>query len=138
MSKLLERLKDASRSGVYRTSSPGPVLEVVPGSGIEVARIDPRERPLFDAIGEALQFPDWFGRNWDALEDCLTDLSWCQADGHVFVFESFTPDDDLGVLIDVLASCAEFWAARDRSFFALFIDPDRSLALADLFREVDA
>jgi hypothetical protein len=135
MSKLLERLKDASRSGVYRTSSPGPVLEVVPGSGIEVARIDPRERPLFDAIGEALQFPDWFGRNWDALEDCLTDLSWRKAQGHVLLFESFAQGDELGVLIDVLGAAAQFWRQRRRPFFAVFVDPGRKLSLPDLYRE---
>jgi RNAse (barnase) inhibitor barstar len=25
---------------------------------------------------ESLEFPDWFGHNWDALADCLTDLTW--------------------------------------------------------------
>ena len=135
MSKLLERLKDASRSGVYRTSGPGPILEAVPGSGIEVARIDPGKRPLFEAIAEALQFPEWFGRNWDALEDCLTDLSWRKAEGHVLLFESFAEGDELGVLIDVLGAAAEFWAQRRRPFFAVFVDPGRKLSLPDLYRE---
>jgi RNAse (barnase) inhibitor barstar len=39
-----------------------------------------------DAIGAALSFPAWYGRNLDALFDCLTDLSW-QPDGeHVLVW----------------------------------------------------
>ncbi|MFF8377703.1 barstar family protein [Streptomyces sp. NPDC015661] len=29
---------------------------------------------LMDRCAEALALPDWFGRNWDALADCLTDL----------------------------------------------------------------
>lgn len=29
-----------------------------------------------DAIGAALSFPAWYGRNLDALYDCLVDLSW--------------------------------------------------------------
>jgi len=28
-----------------------------------------------EAIGVALGFPTWYGRNLDALHDCLTDLS---------------------------------------------------------------
>jgi RNAse (barnase) inhibitor barstar len=39
-----------------------------------------------DAIGAALSFPEWYGRNLDALYDCLIDLSW-QSDGeHVLVW----------------------------------------------------
>ncbi|MFJ7988011.1 barstar family protein [Streptomyces sp. NPDC096351] len=29
---------------------------------------------LMDRCAAALALPDWFGRNWDALADCLTDL----------------------------------------------------------------
>lgn len=29
---------------------------------------------LFDALAEQLELPDFFGRNWDALLDCLRDL----------------------------------------------------------------
>lgn len=28
---------------------------------------------LFDALAEALSFPEYFGRNWDAVADCLSD-----------------------------------------------------------------
>ena len=29
--------------------------------------------PLFDFVSDALAFPDYWGRNWDALNDMLTD-----------------------------------------------------------------
>lgn len=29
---------------------------------------------LHGALAEALSFPDWYGKNLDALYDCLTDL----------------------------------------------------------------
>ncbi|MFC9593645.1 barstar family protein [Streptomyces sp. NPDC056944] len=29
---------------------------------------------LMDRCAGTLALPDWFGRNWDALADCLTDL----------------------------------------------------------------
>ena len=141
MGKLTERLKDASRSGVYRTTRADVVEDAVRGTRFNYARIALKgartKDELLAAIAHALGFPEWFGGNWDALEDCLTDLSWREADGHVFVFEAFQDvvPDDLGILIDILSSSAEFWAARGRSFFAVLIDPDRALGLADLYRE---
>jgi RNAse (barnase) inhibitor barstar len=39
-----------------------------------------------DAIAAVLSFPDYFGRNLDALRDCLTDLSWLPAGEHVLVW----------------------------------------------------
>lgn len=39
-----------------------------------------------DAIATALSFPDWFGRNLDALYDCLTDLSWLPGGEHVLIW----------------------------------------------------
>ena len=47
----------------------------------------------------------------------------------------FLPAEDLGVLIDVMLSAAEFWAGRGKPFFAVFIDPERALALASLYQE---
>lgn len=37
------------------------------------------ERALFDALARAFSFPAYAGRNWDAVEECLTDLSWLPA-----------------------------------------------------------
>ena len=31
---------------------------------------------VLEACERAYQFPAWFGHNWDALADCLADLSW--------------------------------------------------------------
>lgn len=31
---------------------------------------------LFDVFSEKLSFPDYFGRNWDALNDCLWDIAF--------------------------------------------------------------
>jgi hypothetical protein len=42
---------------------------------------------LLDAYARALSFPAWFGHNWHALTDCLTDLSWLPARGHVVLWE---------------------------------------------------
>ena len=141
MGKLIERLRDAAKSGVYRSSGSEPVAEAVRGSRLSFARIALHDaadkRTLMARIAASLGFPGWFGENWDALEDCLTDLSWREAQGHVLVFEGFQflPDDVLGLLIDVLVGAAEFWAGQGKPFYAVFIDPERTLMLADLHRD---
>jgi len=141
MSKLMQRLNDASRSGVYRAPDDGVIREVVSGSGLRVVDLSLQgaasKDEILRRIARALDFPEWFGGNWDALEDCLCDLSWQPAEGWLLLLREFSvsPRDDLGVLVDVLASAAEFWAGQGKLFFAVFIDPERSLGLPELYRE---
>lgn len=138
LSKLLQRLSDASKSGVYRTTRSEEILDAAEGSALKVARIElagvTGKQALMDRIARALVFPHWFGANWDALEDCLADLSWSKAAGHVLLFEGAAdlPADELGILADILASAAAWGAERKRPFFAVFVGG--SPALPELFR----
>jgi hypothetical protein len=134
--KLIQRLQDPSRSGVYRVSRADEVMDAVKGSSLSPVRVAFSDKvQLLKNLAVALGFPDWFGHNWDALEDCLTDLSWRDASAHVLLIENPKPGDDLGVLIDILRSSAESWAARGKPFFAIFIDPGHALPLPALFRQ---
>ncbi|RLV09003.1 barnase inhibitor [Streptomyces griseocarneus] len=38
---------------------------------------------FLDRCATALDFPHWFGHNWDALADCLMDLSWWRDEAKV-------------------------------------------------------
>jgi len=141
MAKLIQRLQDAAKSGAYRASRVDAIEDALRGSKLSLARIALQDvtdkAALLRRIAARLDFPAWFGENWDALEDCLTDLSWRESDGNVLVVEGFQflPAGDRGVLIDVMISAAQFWASRGKPFFAVFIDPERALALADLYQE---
>jgi len=129
----------ARRSGVYRTAdarglsaSDAPGLDVVPISLAGVAG----KAVLFERFAAALAFPDWFGANWDALEDCLSDLSWRPDAGRLLVIDGFETlqgagGDDFRVLLGLLGDVAQDWAAEGRAFFAIFVDPRRGLRLRD-------
>ena len=144
MGKLTQRLTDAARSGVYRALRSDEIVDAARGTHLDLARTDlggaPHKEALLERLAMALGFPAWFGGNWDALEDCLTDLSWRAGAGHVVLLEGHgeLPADELGVLLDVLAAAADYWAGRGRPFFAVFIDPGHALALPELFRRKPA
>ena len=132
--KLLQRLSDASRSGVYRTTHDRSLVDALAGGAHRISRVTlegGKERTL-ERIAAALEFPAWFGGNWDALEDCLGDLSWLGARGYVIVFDGAPPD---ATLLDILRDTAEVWKARGVPFFAVFLDPARHARLPDLYRE---
>jgi len=84
------------------------------------------ENELFKSLAEAFSFPDYFGNNWDALSDCLGDLTWLPASkGFVLIFES----SDLmlsdcsfitGKLISLWLSVAELWSGDEIPFHLIF------------------
>src|SRR5690554_1403318 len=41
---------------------------------------------LLRVVATALKFPDYFGMNWDALDECLVDLEWMpSSSGYVLI-----------------------------------------------------
>jgi len=68
---------------------------------------------LMDALAATLHFPDYFGRNWDAVADCLEDLPEAiPGEGYVlFVRGGFrlwqVMPIDIAKLVDVWLSTAE-------------------------------
>ena len=136
MSKLAERLQDASRSGVYRVTDARAVEAVARSAGLRVVAItlEGAKQRWLEAFARALALPEWFGNNWDALEDCLTDLP---GDGHVLLLHGApaAAGDDLGILLDVLEASAGFWKSRGKPFFVVVVDPASTLELPALYRE---
>jgi RNAse (barnase) inhibitor barstar len=63
----------------WKLATDGVVARVLRGKKMR------RTQSLFDEVGAALQFPDYFGENWAALEECLTDLAWLPAEGYVLL-----------------------------------------------------
>jgi len=138
---LADRLRDASSSGSYRVDAEDDVIATARSVGTVAARVPlagaGAKQELLRRFAEALGFPDWFGANWDALEDCLTDLSWRPAEGYLLLLEGASGLEDLSaedreMLLDILQASARFWAGQGTPFFAVFVDPGRQLALPDL------
>jgi hypothetical protein len=79
---------------------------------------------LHAALARALRFPAHYGKNWDALADCLGDLSWLEGPGWVLLLDgadglAAASPDDLATALEVLRSAAASWAEEGRPFVAL-------------------
>lgn len=93
--------------------------------GLDAVRIDldgcAEKGEFLERTAAALGFPSWFGGNWDAFFDCLADLSWRPARGHVLVFEN-TADmrrhapEALDTAITILGDAAAAWDERGKAF----------------------
>jgi hypothetical protein len=97
----------------------GLKLVEVPLAGVR------RKEDLLDILATALNFPAYFGRNWDAAEECLRDLSWLPANGYVVWLTGSTVfwRDHVGLggtLVEVALGVAESWADRQVAFHVVF------------------
>jgi RNAse (barnase) inhibitor barstar len=112
------------------------------------------EARFFDELAAALQFPYYFGENWNAVWDCITDLNWLRGSSFVVVFDSaeyLLAESERGfqLLLGVLTDAHERWhqetadfGARGRQPIAfqavLACDPDAVDRLTQRMRAVDA
>jgi RNAse (barnase) inhibitor barstar len=77
---------------------------------------------FLDAAAKALQFPHYFGANWDAFEDCLTDLSWLEARGYFLVVQnpgnfSHKAPREMSMVRTILRDAAAYWKQHNVRFF---------------------
>lgn len=71
---------------------------------------------LFLEFARVLDFPDYFGHNWDALEECLADFEWLPAKGYVLLLtdaEQILRDDEeeYETFLEVLSDAGEAWGS---------------------------
>lgn len=86
----------------------GFVLKILRGSKCRT------REGLFSEFARVLSFPEYFGHNWDALEECLADLEWLPAKGYVLVFtdaDEVLPEDeeDYETFLEVISDAGEAW-----------------------------
>lgn len=123
-------LHDLVRCGVYHTPQKGmaDLLAAAGDAAFSIHRVDlsaVRDRDgLFERLATSLEFPDWFGRNWDALADCLGDLSWLRANGYMLLLEHCdgfraAHGADFATALQVFAAAAEAWRDERVPFWVL-------------------
>jgi hypothetical protein len=121
--------QSAAASGVYAIDRDQNIHEVEKAAGlhgllfinIDLSCVSTKE-DFLTTVARSLQFPAYFGMNWDAFEECLTDLSWYRAKGFAIVFTSIrtfaeNAPGELGTARNILKSSAAFWKKQNIRFF---------------------
>ncbi|ANF95956.1 barstar family protein [Paenibacillus bovis] len=77
---------------------------------------------LFKEFNEKFDFPSYFGWNWNALDECLSDLDWLDAHGHIACIRNAEKllglyDSDLLIILDILKMNVLEWN-KGRSYFS--------------------
>ncbi len=132
-------LADASQCGAYVVDArDGDALAAAAQAlDFAVVRIDfagcSDKADALARIARALDFPEWFGGNWDALADCLSDLSWRRADGYVLLLEHIATwraqaPGEFDTAVDIFNEAAAGWSKMRRPFWALMPLPGDLLA----------
>jgi len=70
---------------------------------------------LFNEVGAALQFPYYFGENWNAFSECITDLDWLEGDAYLLLVSKAksllcaADSEDFSILLRVLSDASLEW-----------------------------
>jgi RNAse (barnase) inhibitor barstar len=72
------------------------------------------DETIFDHFAQVLHFPDYFGRNWDAMDECLRDMEWAPAAAHLLVVNDadalfLTSPASFKSLIDCMRFASNHW-----------------------------
>jgi RNAse (barnase) inhibitor barstar len=79
-----------------------------------------------DRCAVEFSLPSYFGHNWDALQDCLNDLSWVPtASGYLVVYDHWQDADPSlhGTLVDVFTSAVAHWRTTPTPMAVLLLEP---------------
>ncbi|AXS79048.1 barstar family protein [Dechloromonas sp. HYN0024] len=131
-------LKNASSSGVFHLAPARQeaIEKAARHAGFFVARADLGQTSAApDALrklGIALHFPDWYGANFDALYDCLTDPDGMPAKGQLLLIDGLAQlqaiaPTDYATLINVFLAAAEARRAMNSAFWVLIDTPTRAI-----------
>ena len=126
-------LADAQQAGVHRvnTELARRVFHAAAELHLDVHRIElgntESAEALFERFAHALRFPEWFGHNWDALADCLCDLSWFNAEGYVLILSGIPQLAHqhaamTETLLTVLEDASSAWREINQPFWVLICD----------------
>ncbi len=82
------------------------------------------KKSFLEKAARAMEFPNYFGHNWDAFEECVNDLSWAPASGYILLFQA--PERlaknaraDWETAVEILSAAIGNWNEQGVPFYVL-------------------
>ena len=147
--EMLAELLEENRGGVWylpEAVDAKGVQTLAKRAGFAYFHIDgkniARKEQLLNHVATALHFPKDFGHNWDALEECLTDMDWVDADGYVIYYEHIealqATGDQFDTFVEILRDAVQSWKEDDTAMIVLLAGGKAPKGVKRLKKEAEA
>jgi hypothetical protein len=143
-SSILNILKGEVEPDVYRLVNPIAFVELESLNQDYAAKLfylDGHEivdrASLLQQFAKVMQFPEYFGHNWDALEDCLTDLDEDEVDRQIIIIDRLdnfaiaNPQQWL-TFLDICKSTVKYWQDTNTPMYIMLRGDSPQLIQANL------
>ena len=138
-----DKIIRSGHAGVYAAPRViGPLRAAAKGAGVawldlDLAGVADRDA-MFRRFAAVFSLPDYFGRNWDALHECMLDYAGSGAPGAVVHWRRGTElerraPEVVTTALEILEDAATYWRSSGRIFLvAVERDSARGVALRPL------
>ena len=89
---------------------------------------------FFNVAKEIMSFP-YLGDNWNALLDCMRDMSWHPANGYILIYDDFqvfarNNPKDFQIALEVMKDATESWRIdrHNKPFMYILLRGDKQFA----------
>jgi len=92
---------------------------------------------LLKAYYDKLNFPGYFGFNWDALRDCLGDFSWIETNQIILIHDCLPQlsKKDLKIYLTILSEASSDWKSGEKHQLEIVFPQELKPRIERLWRE---
>lgn len=129
--KLFKSYKDSDVYIVKQGIDLGEIEHIAVSQDLAFFKVDlskvATKEDFLSSVSKTLKFPSYFGMNWDAFEECLTDFEWCTSAGYIIVVQaveefSHKVPDEFKIARSIFKSAVKYWKTQKKPFYVILVN----------------